>query len=112
MIAIKDSPIQRLQTTPEYARRELDTIHRTRSPTLPLHVESKEAGIPAITISNTNDTSYSEVELGFLLLVKLRMLISDPRQACSRGYTTGTTARKLTELEEFIAEFQQLENSD
>ncbi|GBP04321.1 hypothetical protein EVAR_68155_1 [Eumeta japonica] len=50
LINTKDDTIQRLQTALDNARRELDKIHRSRSPTPSLSEELKSTGIPSIVV--------------------------------------------------------------
>ncbi|GBO98482.1 hypothetical protein EVAR_102540_1 [Eumeta japonica] len=55
LINTKDDTIQRLQTALDNARRELDKIHRSRSPTPSLSEELKSTGIPSIVVHSLQE---------------------------------------------------------
>lgn len=114
LIETKDDTIQRLQTALANARREVDIIHRSRSPAPSVSEELKGTEIPPIVISAHNSgkkaTEESGNEAGALEIVEeLKTLITNARKAGNRGYTAETKAKKLSDLAQFEQKFNKLE---
>lgn len=112
LIETKDDTIDRLQTALENARRELNIIHKSRSPTPSLSEELKGAGVPTITVSGSHQQNIelSEDEAQALELLKeVKTVITNARKAGSRGYTAETKAKKLGDLERVVEKFSELE---
>lgn len=136
LIETQDDTIQRLQIALEGARRELDIIHRARSPTPSLALElskldPKGIQIPLVVVDkaqedikssneeeSTEETNAGETETGeeetvaIDLLCKARSIVKNAKKAGSRGYTSETQKRKLNDLAQYKLQFDQLDRTN
>ncbi|GBP01999.1 hypothetical protein EVAR_104036_1 [Eumeta japonica] len=113
--------VRQLQTALDNARRELDKIHRSRSPTPSLSEELKSTGIPSIVVhslqeettgSENHESSSSRRTLASELLEKVKTISLNARKAGTRGYTSDTVSKKLAELAVYREQFENLQITD
>lgn len=123
-IDVQDDTVQRLQTALENANRELDIIHKSRSPTPSLSEELANKGfrVPKIvlekadenpTVSGVQEDFNEEVQIedeetALDLIAKTRIIIINARKAGSRGYIAETKLKKFDELARYKERFDEL----
>lgn len=121
LIETQDNTIQRLQVALGNARRELDIINRSRSPTPSLGAELLEkefdkSRIPSVIIQQEQNGAIGRVEIpveeqiAIDILGKTKSIISNAKKTGSRGYTRETESKKLGELEHYREKFDEWEN--
>lgn len=120
LVDTEDDTVQRLKTALVNARRELDTIYRSPTPSLKDELAEKSSQIPKIIINQPQESDNrcvvesaitEEERAAIELLEKTKAIFVNARKAGSRGYTTETIARKLSDLNHYESEFNQLDKN-